>query len=75
MDAALCRPLRVKLATVGRATFAPRQLRQSAPNRSLRGLTDKRLVDSVGKELVQFWRTYADPQERHNSRGDTLRGR
>ena len=39
------------------------------------GLTDKRLVDSAGKELVQFWRTYADPQEWHNSRGDTRRGR
>ena len=39
------------------------------------GLTDERLVDSAGKELVQFWRTYADPQERHNSRGETRRGR
>jgi hypothetical protein len=34
------------------------------------GLTDKRLVDSAGKELVQLWRTYADPPERHNSRGE-----
>ena len=37
MDAALCRPLRVKLAIVGRSTFAPRQLQgQSAPNGFLR---------------------------------------